>query len=343
MMKLLFLALLAAASQAQHHEHSTKTIVTVIEVGSSGSVRTTTSRCPHATVQGVTSFWSNLHDMDPHGRRPKSVPPAGMVMVPDFFKKANGGLILSLTGLKDSERESMTTLQSILDSSLEDEGSTNVVGHFHVSGAQAKNLVRHASPTIMNSLDTFGTLLGKSVETLVSSPKEENKVQSLSLNLDTETRSFTEKSALFADEAISNMLKVMKQQANNDGSTFVIHLVVEEPNHSHLQEEINNSPKTETESVTKLVVSDSRRLEEAEGEGNQNQGGSIYYGYGYIDANGEYYTPYRTIFQIQFYQVVLWSALGLFSILLLSLNHLINMPLMVDTLLFGESAKVAND
>merc|ERR1712232_1412496 len=152
----------------------------------------------------------------------------------------------SLTGLKDSERESMTTLQSILDSSLEDEGNANVIGHFHVSGAEANNLVRHTNPTIMNSLDTFGTLLGKSVETLASSPKEENKVKSLSLNLDTENSSFTAESASFADEAISNMLKVMKQRANNDGSTFVIHLVVEEPYHSHLQEQKNTHPETET-------------------------------------------------------------------------------------------------
>jgi hypothetical protein len=54
-------------------------------------------------------------------------------------------------------------------------------------------------------------------------------------------------------------------------------------------------------------------------------------------------TPYKTMFQIQYFNVVLWTALGLVAVLLFAIYLTIYMPLEADTLLFGESAKMMSD
>merc|ERR1712157_194768 len=95
----------------------------------------------------------------------------------------------------------------------------------------------------------------------------------------------------------------------------------------HLISEDNNSN----------IVMPARRLQEDDDDANNNQ--NAYYGY-YNDY-GEWVTNYRTIFQIQYYNVVLWTTVGLFTLAYVSNVMLVNMPLMEDTLLFGESAKMA--
>jgi hypothetical protein len=47
------------------------------------------------------------------------------------------------------------------------------------------------------------------------------------------------------------------------------------------------------------------------------------------------------MFQIQYFNIVLWTAVGLTLVLFFSVFLMINMPLMADTLLFGESAKMS--
>jgi len=54
-------------------------------------------------------------------------------------------------------------------------------------------------------------------------------------------------------------------------------------------------------------------------------------------------TPYKTMFQIQYFNVVLWTAIGLTITLISTIYLMLYMPLMPDTLLFGESAKVMGD
>jgi hypothetical protein len=51
----------------------------------------------------------------------------------------------------------------------------------------------------------------------------------------------------------------------------------------------------------------------------------------------------KTIFQIQYYQTCLWTAIGLFVILYSSMYMMSSMSFMADTLLFGESAKMPTD
>jgi hypothetical protein len=47
------------------------------------------------------------------------------------------------------------------------------------------------------------------------------------------------------------------------------------------------------------------------------------------------------MFQIQYFNVVLWTAVGLTIVLFFSVYLMMNMPLMADTLLFGESSKMS--
>ena len=80
--------------------------------------------------------------------------------------------------------------------------------------------------------------------------------------------------------------------------------------------------------------------DDANGNANANNG---YYGYGYYNAYGEWVTPYKTMFQIQYFNVVLWTAIGLTVALFFVVYLMITMPLMADTLLFGESAKMVGE
>jgi hypothetical protein len=49
------------------------------------------------------------------------------------------------------------------------------------------------------------------------------------------------------------------------------------------------------------------------------------------------------MFQIQYFQIVLWTSLGLVAIVYYSIYLMVNMPLMADSLLFGESAKAPDE
>jgi hypothetical protein len=79
--------------------------------------------------------------------------------------------------------------------------------------------------------------------------------------------------------------------------------------------------------------------ENANADANNNG----YYGYGYYNAYGEWVTPYKTMFQIQYFNIVLWTSVVLVVALFFTIYLMINMPLMSDTLLFGESAKAIGD
>jgi len=120
------------------------------------------------------------------------------------------------------------------------------------------------------------------------------------------------------EKEVSAALKRLQKEAEEKDKTVVVYLMNEDND----------------------MVSISRRLDEEEdGDDDANQNGNGFYGY-YNDY-GEWVTNYRTIFQIQYYNVVLWTTVGLFVLAYVSNVMLVNMPLMEDTLLFGESAKMA--
>lgn len=102
-----------------------------------------------------------------------------------------------------------------------------------------------------------------------------------------------------ADEQLGRMLTTLKEQALANGKTVVLHLVVEDSTRRRLEGEDNE-----------------------EGENEEN--------------NNAYAWNERTIYEIQTFNLFLWTSVGLFVILAMTMSAFVAMPLMPDTLLFGE-------
>jgi hypothetical protein len=122
--------------------------------------------------------------------------------------------------------------------------------------------------------------------------------------------------------ALAPGLRKLKEMAVSSGRTMVVHLVVE-----------NDRPSRPNAA--------SRRLQENNGN-NQAQQADGYYGYGYY-KNGVWVTPYKTMFQIQYFNVVTWTSIGLALVMCYTFYKMLYMPLEPDTLLFGESAKLVGE
>merc|ERR1711935_815103 len=129
------------------------------------------------------------------------------------------------------------------------------------------------------------------------------------------------KQAEEVDAQLPGMIEDMKKKCHENGDKVVLHLMVEEAKEDEGDD-----------------MSNRRRLQEEDGDENNG-----YYGYKYYNSYGELVTTYKTMFQIQYYNVVLWTSLGLVLTLFYSFALMLGMPLMPDTLLFGESAKVQLD
>jgi len=232
---------------------------------------------------------------------------SGMTVVPDLFNKPDSGVVVSLSGV---DLDSMPQV----DAMMTNEGENGVVGHFEVEGSRSSSILK--------------------------SIKDVEEVDSESLNekvLEKATAAkgiFAVKLAVKDDNAsdidarVATLVQNMQKHCHKSGKTVVLHLVVEE----------------EEGSARRRLTS--RRLSEDDNSNSQDQDGDQnngYYGYGYYNAYGEWVTPYKTMFQIQYFNIVLWTSLGLFGVLVFCLMLMINMPLMADTLLFGETAKVPLD
>lgn len=299
---------------------SASTSVAVIEFGRRGAVRRTDAQSPSTTVDGVASFWKALHQ----NRRLQH---AGMTVVPDLFNKADVGIVIGIDGV---DIDHMPTI----DVMMHEEGE-GVVGVMKVEGFHCHDLM-----TKVDQVDEI------KVGDLKSAA--ENKVANGGFSaLQMTAGEDLEKELAAAFESLT-------RAAEESGKTIVVHLVIEEDM-----------------STARRRLS-SRRLEgEGEGEGEGEQGGegegqqgegegeggedknnaeddnnaqgqsqySGYYGYGYFNAYDEWVTPYKTMFQIQYFNVVLWTAIGLTVSLFFVLYLMIYMPLEPDTLLFGEQAK----
>lgn len=107
--------------------------------------------------------------------------------------------------------------------------------------------------------------------------------------------------AVVVDTSIGNILKTLKSKASAAGKTVVVHVVIEEEGR--------------------------RRLAEEDRDGqNQNENSGIYE---------------KTMYEIQTFNLYLWTAVGLVVLVSSVIGALINMPQMPDTLLFAETAKMA--
>jgi hypothetical protein len=284
------------------------TKIAVIEFGKGGSVRRTTASNADTTVDGVASFWAVLH------QNRRNLQHAGMTLVPDLFKKPDNGVVIGISG----SGVDLDTMPFIAGLVLEE--SNDVVGHFEVTGTRLDSL--------MSRVDEWETI---DVASLVDSTKKHGEKVGLS-GFKTVVDSST---AAAVDQKMSDILGGLKNMAETTGKTIIVHLVVEE----------------EVASARRRVLA--RRLEENNADGDNADGdnadgdnadgqqqASVYYGYGYYNENKQWVTPYKTMFQIQYFNIVLWTSLGLVATLFFVIYMMIYMPLEPDTLLFGESAKL---
>lgn len=285
------------------------TKVSVIELGKGGTVHRT-DESSFANVAGVSSFWSALHSP---GRKLQH---AGMPVVPDLFSKTSDGMVLAL---KASDLEVMPFVTSLLS----EEGSNGVVAHLEIDGNKADallNKVRDAD-TVDSSMFT------SSCKRHAASPGLTGMM----------TEVTGEKSADI-DGQLREVIKSLNHEATAAGKTIVLHLVVEgEDSVGHrrlLSRRLEDEGEEQNEDADQDADGDN-----ANGQNNNNG----YYGYGYYNSYGEWVTPYKTMFQIQYFNVVLWTAIGLTMILFSTIYLMVYMPLMPDTLLFGESAKLMGD
>jgi len=285
------------------------TKVAVLEIGSRAVVRRTTGSSTQATVAGIQSLWSSLHDEK--GSR-RSLASRGMSVVSDLFNKPDAGIAVSLVG-SGVDLAAMPAVSSML-------GNGEAVGVMNLAGLQGSALIQKVGgSTVDNSKEIASTLKEK-----VTSALSTGSLQAVVIRVD-------EASAAEADAQLSRMLASLKQEAASKGTSIVLHLVVEE----------------EGSAVR-------RRLEDNQNNNNNQEGGNDdgssqakysngFYGYGYYNDNGEWVVVSKTIFQIQYFQVVFWTAIGLVFVLCFSFHLMTVMPLMADTLLFGESSKMIGD
>ena len=276
---------------------SASTKVAVLELGKAGTVRRTTAVDPETTVEGVSSFWSALHNT----KSPRNTQHAGLTVVPDLFRKPESGVVIGISGVDiDVEAQLPMAFSMLAEAPV-----------MEVDGSRVQAL--------LSKIPEWEEV---SAENLSASAVKCGAKKGLSGIMTTVDNS----SAQMVDKQLNGIINELKTLAESTGETIVVHLVVEEDDAISRRRRL------------------SRRLEEqANGEnaedGQENNG---YYGYGYYE-NGVWVTTYKTMFQIQYFNVVMWTAIGLAVIVIYTIGLMVNMPLMADTLLFGESAKMVGD
>eukprot|EP00527_Entomoneis_sp_CCMP2396_P001504 CAMPEP_0198142646 /NCGR_PEP_ID=MMETSP1443-20131203/5370_1 /TAXON_ID=186043 /ORGANISM="Entomoneis sp., Strain CCMP2396" /LENGTH=316 /DNA_ID=CAMNT_0043805705 /DNA_START=45 /DNA_END=995 /DNA_ORIENTATION=+ len=315
MMKI-FLSLLALVGSV-----NASTKIVLVELGVGGTVRRTSSRSSLSTVEGVNSFIQTMHG----GRKLQH---AGMPVVPDLFHKADGGVILGLSG-QGVDIAEMPSVAALLE-----EEKDGVVGHLETNGQHCHSLVSRA-----NSVSEISGDISQAVEKAA----QKQYLTGVKMNVNDSD------AAAVADKQVDAMIRDMQKKAKDEGKTYVLYLVIEEDasiSRRRLAEDENN----ENQEGKIYYFSKSTGQNNENGGDNEayesNQYAEMfvgYYGYGYYNSYGEWVTPYKSMFQIQYFNVVLWTAIGLVLILIWVISMMMYMPLEPDTLLFGESAKMIGE
>jgi hypothetical protein len=286
------------------------TTVAVVEMGKKSVLHPIPSSSPTASTGGVMSFWRSTHDAGANGkaRKERVAQYPGMTVVPDLFSRADGGIVIGITG--EVDLAAMPTVASVLE-------KDGAVGHFHLEGKNEWKL--------MNQLDAPAVVPADFDHTVHATAKavlsdKVNELKSLSVNVKSKD------DASKVDASIGRMLKALAADAEKAGSSVVIHFVVDDSDknvHRRL-----------------LAEGEQRKLEDEGGNNNNGDNEDSFEIPYYEDEDGNQVTNWRTMFQIQYYNIVLWTSVGLFSILFTANMMTMTMPLMPDTLLFGESAKM---
>lgn len=286
------------------------TKVAVLEFGKKGIVRRTNSQNAETTVEGVASFWNALH-------RNRRLQHSGMTVVPDMFIRADSGLVIYLSG---ADLEKMPAVSAFF--------SGNSVGHMEMQGSHYADLMKH--------VDTVDAV--NDVTTL----KDITESQATAEGLTGVSAVVNPSNVLEVDRTMDSIVDSLEQLASSTGKNIVLHVVVEEEDASVDQRRLvarrlEDEPAGEGEENQQQDQQNQQNAEDDNGQAKQYSG---YYGYGYYNDFGEWVTPYKTMFQIQYFNVVLWTSIGLTIALFFVIYLMLYMPLEPDTLLFGESAKI---
>lgn len=197
--------------------------------------------------------------------------------------------------------EASSDLESMPNVASIIESGDNAAGQFSIPGDNGRKLMTHVGASNVEASNFASTLDAKANDALADNG---NKLESVHFAVD------NKEDAVAADNAVARMLKSLAKDAEKAGSTVVVHLVVDAGDEAAR-----------------------RRLDE-DGDAAKTQIP------GYMTEDGQFVTRYKTIHQIQYYNVVLWTGVGLTLLIVVANLMTMNMPLMPDTLLFGESAKM---
>lgn len=302
--------LLAVTAIAVASVADASTTVSIMEFGKGGTVRRTTKVRSPSSVSGVSSFWSALHSSN------RKLQYAGMSVVPDLFNQAESGLFIGLMG-NGLDLASMPTVSKL----VQQEGN-GVIGHFDLNGEKGSALLKRAPVQATATSDL----------TLI---EIKEGIQAFNIDVD---ESNSEK----VDAQVASLVKSLQKEADKAGTTVILHLVVEEEQGA-ARRKIISRRLDENGGDDSGDESNDNGEEEEGNDDQQTDQQAEYYASGYTNEYGEFITPYKTIFQIQYFNVVLWTSIGLVVILGYSTYLMIRMPLMADTLLFGESAKMMGE
>jgi len=292
--------------------------VAVLEIGKGGVVRRTTTTSPSTSTAGVASFLKSVHQTGNgnQSRDRRVTQHAGMGVVPDLFNSADGGIAIGIVGNID-----LASMPNVVD--LLENGA---VGHMQVKGNQGHSILSKFGMGLVNS-DSFELSSRKAIENAVH--KEGNTLESMIVKVD------NDESAAKVDSSLIRILKELEELMKTSNKTVLVHLIVDEEDGAARRRLISRRLK-EGESEDEIL----RQLEDEDEDNEDENNDQSSSAYGYVNDYGEYVIIYRSMFNIQYFNIVLWTSLGLLTVFGVSTYMMLTMPLLPDTLLFGESAKV---
>jgi len=192
------------------------------------------------------------------------------------------------------------------------------VGSFRVEGQKAMDLMIAAS--FADEGVTAGGDAASVLKAKIDGSAEGNQLQGAIVEVDD-----------FNAKKVDAQLKALVSDVQSREGTFVLHIVTEDGVRRRLNEDENENDRDEEDDKDQDKEEDKEEDNRDEDKDKENEDG---------EDDGSQSDNYRTIFQIQYFNTVLWTALGLITVLVYCIGLMINMPLMADTLLFGESAKM---
>jgi len=340
------------------------TIIAVVELGKGNVVHRSAYSSTSTSADGIYSFWKTMHAFNDKGifhRNSPSLQFPNMGVVPDLINFADGGLVIGLAQ-NFVDMAPMPTISNFLK-------ENGAVGHLHVDGRNVETIMKNINSQIVDSASFEKSIVQKLNSLFLNGT---NKLESTLVKLDDNV------SATIVDSAFAKVLQTIKKNISSTGKTIVIYIVVDEKFESHnhdfmsrgLSEDNNGQDENEEEEDRNEEDAEDRNEEEEdrneedaedrneedaedrnedENERDEERNQQNYYNegnlqgqnkYGYINAYGEWTSTYKSMSHIQYSNVVLWTSIILIVAVIISTGMMIYMPLMPDTLLFGESAKM---